>query len=243
MSLQLLNNYSQIVVVTTSPFFLNMAKSLYGALSDLKFNVQLDPLIQQFNDNHLYILFGPHCWNNLPLPKNCIIVHPGPYTGYAVKLIQDKIIDGALQLWDYSIDNISNYSNKKWAEKSVYIPFYYHPNMEAPFSKKYVDVLFVGSLSPHRSEIINRLKQEGIHVVIPNKFGDSLAQLLSRCKIGLNIHYFDESKPTIIESSRINLMLANKVCVVSEDCSHKEDLKSYKDAILIPKDLDEMVSI
>jgi len=36
-------------------------------------------------------------------------------------------------------------------------------------------------------------------------------------------------------------MLANKVCVISEDCSCKKDLESYKDAILIPKNTDEMI--
>ena len=237
MSLQILHNFPKIIILSSSPFFHTMAKSLYSALSTLNFNVEFDPGLTSFDNTSLYILFGAHLWGKIDLAKYYILYQTEQYTGNGFKLITNSSVEKCVQLWDYSIDNISNYSSELWKNKAVHIPFYYDKVMEGSYSNKYIDVFFVGSPSPHRMEIVSKLKENGIHVVIPHtRFGDNLLELLQRCKIGLNLHYFDD-KPTILETSRVGPMLANKVCVVSENCHWKNDLKPFEPAIIVTDDI------
>jgi spore maturation protein CgeB len=55
--------------------------------------------------------------------------------------------------------------------------------------KKVFDVGFAGNLSPHRREIINFLKENGIDVTYKWVFGNEFNMFINRSKIFLNIHF------------------------------------------------------
>lgn len=80
---------------------------------------------------------------------------------------------------------------------------------------KDIDVLFIGSISPRRQAIIDKIKAKGFNAVSHfGVYGEERDNLLSRAKVIVNSHYYSDN---LIESVRISYYLANGLFVVSED--------------------------
>lgn len=62
---------------------------------------------------------------------------------------------------------------------------------QAPDATQDIDVLFVGSITPRRSRILDRLAQR-FPVVVKQAYGEEMVRLFNRAKIVLNIHAEEE---------------------------------------------------
>jgi hypothetical protein len=121
-----------------------------------------------------------------------------------------------LDYYDYSLDNINIYG------KGKYLP--YIENIEETkklkklmnVNKKY-DVIFCGTYSKRRKNVIYYLLKKGINIkYFCKKFGDSRDKLIGQSKILLNIHEYNNWR--IYESLRCERWRFAGMPIISENC-------------------------
>jgi hypothetical protein len=93
-------------------------------------------------------------------------------------------------------------------------------------TQKDIDILFFGSLSSRRKNILKQLYQLKKYKLkyIYNTFGDELLNLIKRSKIVLNLHTQNNS---FLEVFRINLALSYNTYIISESPIHKNEKYLY----------------
>lgn len=121
----------------------------------------------------------------------------------------------AFSVWDYNEDNAKALTRiigrPVYYLKSFYVP---RLNRKILASSHDIDVLFYGSFNKRRQDIISALLQKNIRVeAVFNVFGPELDSLISRAKIVLNLHFYDNGHTEMI---RIMDLLANGKAVVTE---------------------------
>lgn len=125
-----------------------------------------------------------------------------------------NIMKAAKEVWDYSRDNIG--ALKMYGVIARLVEIGYMPSMTKNFPDhdQSIDVLFYGSTSADRRlKIIHELEgQCKLHVAY-NVYGDELDKLISKSKIVLNMHFYQQA---IHEIFRTSYLMANAKCVVSE---------------------------
>jgi len=106
-------------------------------------------------------------------------------------------------------------------------------------SPKDVDVLFLGTRTPHRERILDALRSQGLEVLcvgrgFPSAYRSRrmLDSLIDRSKIGLNLnlHSVRESSdpgPRFVSCMRIVGLLEREACVVSEETPLDNPYKDY----------------
>lgn len=175
------------------------------------------------NDPSLHILL---CAQTVPhhcLPKNYIVwqfeqknsVH---WTDYYVKTVIAK----AHAVWEYCAHNVDMY----YDVNSNYdlVPALWHESLGRPAHVKDIDYVFYGSLNEKRSSVIQDLIRKKINIrVITNSHDGELADVLSRTKNVINLHYYNRA---LLEMPRVCESLAYGCRVISE--------KSINDTILDP---------
>jgi len=134
----------------------------------------------------------------------------------------------ALYVWDYSQLNIRTLTSRLHLPKVGLLEFGYHKSLEFPketlISKS--DILFLGARTERRNRILSEFSRAGLSVRVESKlFGANKAAAIQGAKIVLNLHYY--TNPSILETERLMLLLANKKCIVSETSSDAELDSSY----------------
>jgi hypothetical protein len=77
-----------------------------------------------------------------------------------------------------------------------------------------IDVAFVGSLNPRRSQALQAMKNARLNVqAAVGVYGAERDALYARAKVVLNLHYHEAQ---VFEIVRVSYLLANRICVVSE---------------------------
>lgn len=190
---------------------------VYDSINRIKVN----RMIMQNKDN-IYIVFRhPLKYINLYNHKNIYFFNTEqlslPNWLQKVKNISNNTID-------YSNSNIK-YLNKINGN-SYHIP--YQINEKEIYNlNKINDVAFIGSMSPKRKEIIDKLKNKGINVTLINGWDVNRDHELMKHKILLNIHRIDSLR--IFEEIRCNRCIFNKMIIITEKSDYMEDymLKDY----------------
>jgi hypothetical protein len=178
------------------------------------------------DDLNTWLLFGV---NELPpsilLPKNYIVYQLEQISVDGNKWLTQKyleIMKGAKQVWDYSIKNV-NLLNRYNVKNVIHVPISYSDNLKVadcstiPDTEKDIDILFIGSISPRRKELLERFKLlKDINVMIADGglWGDDRTALLKRSKVIINIHFYGTD--SLLEMARLSVLLANKCFIVSE---------------------------
>lgn len=82
------------------------------------------------------------------------------------------------------------------------------------------DVLFYGTLSPRREEILRRLREAGLAVeVVAGAFGEELTPAIRRARVVLHVHYYERG---LFPVARILQPVAQGVPLVCEDSLHSQ---------------------
>ncbi|MGB5261469.1 MAG: hypothetical protein WBO34_13255 [Gammaproteobacteria bacterium] len=143
------------------------------------------------------------------------------------------------QVWDYSQYNIEQLG-KLGIGNITLCPIGYSDRLQCiePAAQKDIDVLFYGSLNARRLEILEALVRAGLKVeTLFGVYGQQRDAVIARSKLVLNIHYYPAK---IFEIVRISWLLANGVCVISEDSPMDSALASVQDGI-VQAPYDELV--
>ena len=127
-----------------------------------------------------------------------------------------RILEGALDVWDYSLENIGFLAEKGIEAK--FLPVGYHEDLEIidQAAEKDIDVLFYGSINERRQEILDRLgKIPGARIAnLSAIYGKERDEYIARSRIVLNMHYYETA---ILEQVRVSFLLNNGSFVVSEE--------------------------
>lgn len=174
-------------------------------------------------NNRRLIVVGP---NLLPftginsLPEGTILYNLEQYAHWRNSFLwEDRYV-----LWDFSAENARRLNLKP---KAI-LPIGYCSCLmsKAPPSKqKDIDVLFIGSPSPRRSEILMRLQRNGVktHEAF-GVYGMERDSLIARAKVQINIHYAPHA---LMEQPRLAYLLANNCVVLSETSSFEPENEEW----------------
>lgn len=158
-------------------------------------------------DNSLHILYQvSNMWN---FPKNYILMQTEPWCSHWFnKQYISSTIKNALAVWDYSEDNQNHYDHSKMAIVTPGI----NPQPEV---KKDIPNLFYGWLegSERRIKRVDAISKQIPLMVITNKTGPEMWNLLARTEIVYNIHYHEDSP---LELYRICESLSHGCNVLNE---------------------------
>jgi hypothetical protein len=176
-----------------------------------------------FNDlarDRINILLGWH------LLQWCDALAGAAYIPYQLEQLSDaswtafigakqEILVHALDVWDYSKENIRFLAGRGIPGRHV--PLGYHECLERiPLvAKKDIDVLFYGSSNERRTRVLDYLAHDKDLTIrsLFGVYGKQRDDCIGRSRIILNIHYYDTQ---ILEAVRISYLLNNRCFVVSE---------------------------
>jgi len=218
MSLKIVNIYY------SNSVFGDIAESLEHVFTARGITVNMTHNLNK-DDSNMWILFGV---NELPpstlLPENYIIFQLEQISVKGNKWLTEKylqLMKGAKQVWDYSLKNV-NLLVSRGIKNVLHVPISYTKNMRVidntiiPNAEKDIDILFMGSISLRRKELLEKLRESGynVHIADGGLWGDERVDLLKRSKSVINIHYYGEDSP--LEMARLSVLLANKCFIISE---------------------------
>ena len=135
-------------------------------------------------------------------------------------------------VWDYSQYNIEQLA-MLGIRNVTHCPIGYSEALSRfdPDTQKDIDVLFYGSLNERRNRILADMKNTGLRVEsLFGVYGKQRDAVIARSRIVLNIHYYPSK---IFEIVRISWLLANRVCVVSEQSPRDSALAAVEDGIIL----------
>lgn len=181
--------------------------------------------------NRKYIILNTPVFKSISykIPDNSILFNLEQLSSNSTLVNQDLIdLYKKFEVWDYSLSNINILNSLNIKNKHVQIG-YVKELEDIKTSNKDIDVFFYGSINQRRADILCDLEKAGINVVAKfNCFGEQRNDFISRAKIILNHHYYDSK---IFEVVRVTYLLANKCCVVSEDCSDIDVQDKYSSGV------------
>lgn len=148
------------------------------------------------------------------------------------KIIQN--LHGADEVWDYDLENINTL--KEYGINAKHKPFLYTESLKRVnnFENPDIDILFYGTLTKERLEILRLISDFFGIVILRLATGKKLDEFIARSKIILDLHTNDAGKQ---KQSRIFYALINNKCVISE----KSNLNYFKD-LIIEADTNHMIA-
>jgi hypothetical protein len=138
-----------------------------------------------------------------------------------------EFLGGARQVWDYSQRNM-RYLAERGLANVRYVPLGYSSRLERiPMAADTdIDILFYGSVTPRRRQILDELQQRGYNTVqLYSKYGPIRDAHIARAKIQLNVHQFETPH---LEHLRHSYLLNNRCFIVSET----SDENPYGDGVV-----------
>ncbi|MEZ5542625.1 MAG: hypothetical protein R3F42_11345 [Pseudomonadota bacterium] len=134
-------------------------------------------------------------------------------------------------VWDYSRYNMEQLV-QLGVDRLVHCPLGYSERLTriTHANEKDIDVLFYGSMNERRQQVLRQLDGSGLRTeALFGVYGEERDSWIARSRIVLNIHYYPAK---IFEIVRISYLLANRVCVVSEESPPDSALESVQDGIV-----------
>lgn len=190
--------------VWTIPHTLFDAKNLVSQLN--KHGIPSQLVDEIGNDDEIYILYGALAAPKIP--KNYIVYQTEIAGSHFFNERYLDIIKNALAVLEYSEHNLSAYSH----EHKIFLQPAVYPQ---PVVKKDIPVLFYGWIqgSTRREIILDKIRQHCDLKVVVNIMGQAMWDILSRTKVVINLHYYDNSP---LEVFRLAEAASHNCAVVSE---------------------------
>jgi hypothetical protein len=176
--------------------------------------------------NILFLAYNQSWMDLKHLHPDCIIVnleHMVPGSDTWCKKYRNVLRH--CYLWEYSKSNFHRYT-KDQINSVDYVPLGYEAESDPvtpfaavlPDSEQDIDVVFFGSLTQRRMDIITSLTRKGLRVVYneggclwPSEVRD---EYLRRAKVVLNLHLWETSR--IVEVARLSILLRRRKAIVCE---------------------------
>lgn len=227
---------------THSGVFQEMAELYAVTLQELGYEVSF--VYNQLAEDGLNLIFGYHMLSAGAIPP--------PHFRYVVIQVEQLNPAGGLcarpgvfeslipllrqaeEIWDFCPSNLAYL--ERWGLKARLMPPGYHPRLRRiqPAARQDIDVLFVGSYSPHRAKIIDSLAKHCRVQALKDCYGPERDAWISRSKIVLNLHAY--ANLTALEQFRIFYLFSQPCFVLSEasvDNPYGDSLLCYQHSELV----------
>jgi len=183
-----------------------------------------------FVPGRMPIVFGANLVaRSAELPANAIIFNLEQTDKSSTWLVEPYLtLLRTHQVWDYSKRNVEVFRSQGISDVRL-VPVGYVPELERIVdAPKDIDVLFYGSMNSRRQLVIEQLRSAGVKVeTVFGVYGGERDAMIARSRVVLNVHFY-ESK--IFEIVRVSYLLANGVCVLSEDGDDPME-EDFRDAV------------
>jgi hypothetical protein len=142
-------------------------------------------------------------------------------------------------VWDYSIDNVARLAHH--GVKATVVPLSSAPglSLECEDGREDIDVLFYGTMTPYRHEVINQLREAGVVVHVPTLstwglYGAALDDLICRARVILNVNTWGGGEWKITRFAR---PLASGRFVISETTGGgSEEIEFSEGVVFVTKE-------
>ena len=177
---------------------------------------EVDDAVKQLTDR--LVVFNAHSTDvhGLQPPKGAIL-----YSLENLSVVpQWRLREEDHEIWDYNKANLPFYPN---GTNVFHVPVGYHPSMER-FERKTVldiDFAFAGGMNERRVQFFNEIRNRGFSVEIIRAWGAERDAILSRARLVINLHH--NTNPGLFESVRVSHLLANKVPVLTEESTYRDE--------------------
>ena len=212
-------------IISFSPYFVENAENLSNELSI--------PIVYYLQPDYIYYVFSSHDASKQLLDFQ----YEHPKTKYII--MQSENVDSCFfkdknyiklmkknKVYQYS-PMIAKYCLLKHGiECASYFTFDYQQLTTK--QERDIDVVFFGTMTQKRYQIINEIQKKFYLIVVTNCFGKDLENVLLKSKYVLNISAYDQNA---LETHRINKALACGCKVISNPSCDTEMDKKYKDII------------
>lgn len=216
-----------------SSVFQEMAELIAFSLQDNGYRTKIS---ENFLDTSaLNIIIGCHLADVSIIPRvpsNTIIFNT-EQIGQGSEIWNQRILSfvSKFESWDYSIDNIYKCINLGIKPPKLF-KFGYHPKLERlKNSPKEIDVLFYGSITPARLNVLNAIEEKGLKLIkIFGLFAADRDKYIEKSKIILNLHQHDSK---IFEIVRAHYLMNNSKAIISQYDHNTKIDPDYKDGIIL----------
>lgn len=230
-----------IYILTTKHCYF-IARLLQINFNKLALNAEIifKPPKEGFGEG-LHCVICPQMFNQLPNHYVAFQLEQSVSSRWFTPEYIDKL-KNAYSIFDYSLDNITYLQTQGLSYRQIYfMPLAYQKDY---FAEKAVyeqyDVLFYGDINNQRRKayldvITKRFKTK----VIKNVFADELYKEISKAKIIVNIHYYDDA---LLETTRLYECLSLNKLIISEtsvDLELHDEIKNTVDFVDVG-DIDQM---
>lgn len=210
------------IVILTSSHCLFVAYLLANNLKKMSFNVIISDQYSSQNQDILHIVFAIQCYRVLP---KYFIAYQVEQMNSSRWINNSKYIRGlakSLIIFEYAKYNIEYLTQRNIGLQYIYfMPVSYSNDYRSQYNlapyqwtDKTYDLCFYGDINNvRRKTFIEYISKHYEVLVLFEVFGKDLVTSLSKTKIVLNIHYYDNP---LLETTRIYECLSLDVLVISE---------------------------
>lgn len=222
---------AKTVCVVCTPHTIFIAEAVAQALAGTRLDVTYVTEMPRAFTHDLYVVIAAQMFDRMPPLERCFLFQmeqvrasrwvDGFYLGR---------LRGCLGVIDYAFDNITALIERGLLLKQLfYVPIQPFAKPKALTAERDIDVLFYGAQgSPRRDRYLAALSKRVKVRVETNLFGDQITDLLSRAKVVVNIHYYENA---LLETTRLSEALSHGAFVVSEQSSDHLDQTDFDDLV------------
>jgi hypothetical protein len=171
---------------------------------------------------------------HIVLGANLLTAYPLPIASDAILYNLEQIAPGSpwfdiamvhllrqFRVWDYSDLNATAAMLLGIKVERV-VPIGYVPQLTRIAARTAdVDVLFIGSMNPRRTKVLNALKAAGLTVVaLFGVYGRERDAYIAGARLVINIHFYEAK---VLEMVRLSYLLANACAVLSESSADETE--------------------
>ena len=213
------------------------AEYVHSQLLDCGYQSRLSS--NDFDPNAINVLFCAHLLEVRHvrlLPARVIIFNSEQLSNRQGWYFQSGVYGQLLTqhwVWDYSLSHLACLPH----QRSAHIPFLYSSRLRRPDMARRTDgnLLFYGSITPHRERIFSELRALGIAVdVLFGVYGRERDERMFAARAVLNLHNADSVD--VFEPIRCFYPLINGIPVLSEATNNDETVTHFRNAMFfLPK--------
>ena len=213
------------------------AEYVHGLLLDCGYRSRLSS--NDFDPNAINVLFCAHLLEARHarlLPARVIIFNSEQLSNREGWHFHSGVYGQLLTkhwVWDYSVNHLACLPH----QRSAHIPFLYSSRLRRADMRRRTDgnLLFYGSITPHRERIFDGLRARGIAVdVLFGAYGRERDERMFAARAVLNLH--NAESVGMFEPIRCFYPLINSIPVISEATNNDETVTHFRNAMFfLPK--------
>ncbi|OBU41026.1 hypothetical protein AYY26_21045 [Photobacterium phosphoreum] len=240
-----INNYNEVFILTT-PHCVFIANRIAENLK--KLSIKASIIFEKPNDgfsDSLHFVICPQIYSELPNLYISFQLEQSVSSRWFNKNYF-KILENSYAIFDYSENNIPFLNeNGLYSQQIHYMPISFDKKLSLKNENENeyeYDVIFYGDIyNERRKKYIDELSKHFKVKVISDLFGDKLYKEISKAKIVVNIHYYEDA---LLETTRLYECLSLNKLIISEKSSDINQHNELKECIdfVDAGDINEMVS-